>query len=367
MPLPLSRQLQCPLPQRFHLLQCVGSPSGCVSKGCRALGLAKPVLCCIGDVGPLARMSPEPPTIDMVFAKYHNKSSFIVVYADWHYAALLENFICSIRRLALDNRVHFFCFTDDLAAHLIDHFQVSAFVMDEYRNLTNDRANHHSSVAFKKLTVSKFYIMQKLLRLGHSVLFMDCDVVLIDDPFLHVQQHPQVDMLFQREVLYGCKHGCPNTSTFPENSCNVAPNTGIFFARPTTRMLKALAELMQVSKRMVKHKNDQDIVVWYLSRGTAKDAQCEPCTSDALCYRHLGAGLFPNNYVIQYYRPALQIALQALQRTNPVLVHMNSKQGAPKARRFKRLGLWMIDGGQCANVTPNVLQSIATDFRKRNG
>jgi hypothetical protein len=301
---------------------------------------------------PTHEVTLQPPQRDFVDAARQTVDEHgvtIVLSASYGYLPLLLNSACSMKRVgikrallvALDRRVF------DWAAE--SDFYVPVMLPD-VRNRSTDRPEliKYGSPGFAAVTMQKFTCVERVLATGTSVLFADGDIFWCNrSPVPEVvaaAASSGADILFQ------------TSWESPRPPAGDFINSGLFFARPTTRVRELFLRIAMDHKfRPVGH--DQRAVnnrlceeslgghVVYETGGPLGMWRGRPsyCTRDGLRAAFLSRVRFPNgrrvtrNILSEARRSTLRARCD---RGDYAMLHNNWEEGRRKEMRFRAKGLW---------------------------
>jgi hypothetical protein len=172
----------------------------------------------------------------------------LLVVLNSNHMRLLMNLVCSARRTkvfphlviaALDDEMYHFAITRGLAVYLEENSYTSDFDDDASLSL-----GYGSSAADLHLS-ARLHIVQRLLRLGREVLYIDVDVFMVRDPFIHVEQSiaRNVDVAFLSRQNVGGTNVRNATGFLEPLGCGKFA-TGVIYARPNERTSLLISNLI---------------------------------------------------------------------------------------------------------------------------
>mmetsp|Transcript_10840 Transcript_10840/g.19809 ORF Transcript_10840/g.19809 Transcript_10840/m.19809 type:complete len:1095 (-) Transcript_10840:351-3635(-) len=180
-----------------------------------------------------------------------------------------------------------------------------------------------NSANYKAMMAGRPVWIYEALLSGTNVLFMDSDIVTVQNPFPVLLDDQESDIQVQLDPMFGAK-----------SPKHIPLNGGLFYVRSTKNSIKLLENIMQI---IIKSPNLNDQDALNLVVQTQRD----------LKYRVLDTNLFPNG--IHYFRRMHHSesgsgsgSASARSKDAPVMIHNNWVSGSSsKIERFSNAGLWI--------------------------
>ena len=296
-------------------------------------------------VGPVVAGPPVMLELVKLLDSVVRENQIIYFAVNGHFLSLLDNMVCSLRRLNLHN---FLVVALDRRAE--KHCRSHGYTVWPYP--FNSEKAHHGGAAggsyiesdglvdddkltnYLLLTIHKVYFANWCLELRpeYDLLFLDSDIVLMQDPLEYILRtySRDVHMLFQGP--------CPTAFQMLErvdHTGKTAVNTGVMYLRghPATRAFlnrvqthhnqKHIDGLVLVDQAVFEELLPSASIEWQILDTAVFPVAC--MSSGPLNNWHLGV-LWPHSLDI-----------------SPVLVHMNLSPASKKISKLKQLGLWLLD------------------------
>jgi Nucleotide-diphospho-sugar transferase len=284
-----------------------------------------------------------------------------VVAVNYAYRELAMNFVCGLRRLALDDSYVIlamdravYTYASERGANVFYHSlnakaaggaaedrDVPAGAPDEDSGVGDDadRGFKFGSPAFVRTSRRKSMLVAEVLALGYDVFFSDVDVVLFANPHPEFRRHAEDFVVMSDAHLY-------NRSQAP----NYNINSGFYFVRARPRSFIAMRAIVKYGERS---RRSEQKAFNHVLCGAFKDNTAGPgwrFGRNRCFYRVLGGvttrvlstRAFPNGSDDELYNLAPSLVDALLPEV--VGLHVNYVSGRDeKVARIKAIGQWFYD------------------------
>lgn len=244
-----------------------------------------------------------------IIKKIQDKKIAIISLANHGYLNFTKNCIKSLENIGLGGILKVYCADKDCYNELEKNYQNIEIIDGEYnKNVSKlckyPRSDSMTNTNFKNVVFLKFVAIHDALK-NSNVLFVDSDVVFLDDRFLEylIDNINDNDVLFQSET---------------NGHLDDQPCSGLMYMKNTPEVKNFFDPSVVIcDKKWIENVGDQD----YVRENKNK-----------LRYNYMDVKLFPNGRYFQKYRSEI----------NPYMVHYNWCRPKQKIKIMNRTGGWFI-------------------------
>lgn len=262
------------------------------------------------------------------------KNIKIITLTNNGYKTLTDNLLISMKKIGIEELLKIYCIGDECYDYYKSNYPYNEI---EKINLDDDsenslshwieyRSSQNKDIEGKKrwanITSYKFYSINKELRSGNDVIFIDGDIVFEKNPYCYLMEHiGDSDLLIQNDnQTYNDRQFC----------------TGFFYMKSNTKTI-TITDFSEISKNIDGFQNDQQ----YLRRFEKQ-----------MDVKYLPLDLFPNG---KYWREKIP--------SNPYIIHFNYDVSGHKINRMKQFNKWYLD--ENINFSPVKLQTVSSSLNRR--